>query len=126
MDKKPRILTEDEECAIRHCHHDFGRRTIKDAAVRMGLRQRDVRQLLRTAEAKAPQLFPLLSPRQAAVLELYSDSPQLSRKEVCRQLDLSINQLRRAVTFLRHHKLLVHPTIYRYRPSMDPYITEKF
>lgn len=52
-----RLITEQEEQAIRLCHFNFGNLSTKAAAVIMGISQRRVQQLLQSAKKKAPQLW---------------------------------------------------------------------
>lgn len=50
--------------AYRLCHHSFEALSTREAAKRMGVTIRQVQRLLQQMRAKAPQLFPILTPAQ--------------------------------------------------------------
>lgn len=120
-----RVITEQEERAIRLVHHDFDGYPIDDAARIMRITPKEVKALLKSVERKAPQLFPILTPRQQAILKLYDQ--QLSRATVAESLGITIAALAKEVEFLREHRFLVSEACERYVPSKhDAQIVQKF
>jgi DNA-binding CsgD family transcriptional regulator len=88
-----RLLTPKEVKAYTLCHQNFEGLSIRQAAMRMGISVNSVQDLLKDAEAKAPQLFPILDPMERAVLKLIDEHRTIeeiaaglgvSRKVVCR------------------------------------------
>lgn len=122
-----RILSETEELAIRLCHHDHGGESVEDAAVYMDMMfPHQVKRVLRRAEKKAPQLFPILFPIHRKVLMLYNELPRLTRGEMCVLLGVTIHKLERRVTFLREHGFMTNRKPDQYRPYMDSQVAEVF
>jgi len=119
-----RNLTSNEETVIRLCHHDFGGESIETAAVYMGIKPRSVREHLRRAEKKAPQMFPILWPQLRAILLMYDQ--HMSRKAIAVGLDISLATLEKRVAFLRKHGFLWDRKPDQYRPSMDGDVKERF
>ena len=120
-----RIITEREEQAIRLCHHEFDGYPIDDAARIMGTTAKEVKALLRSAKRKAPQMFPILSPRQRAILVLYDQ--RLSRGAICASFGITLALLKKEVEFLRKHGFLFSMATERYDPTRhDALIKEKF
>jgi DNA-directed RNA polymerase specialized sigma24 family protein len=120
-----RSLTQDEETAIRLCHHDFGGGSIEDAAVYMDRPVGEVKQLLRDAQHKTPQMFPILTPQHRAILTMYDQ--HISRKAIAAALGISFRQVKTRVEFLRRHGFLWDRKPDQYRPGLhDSQIKEKF
>lgn len=120
-----RIITEREEEAIRLCHHDHGGYCADDAARIMGITPKEVKALLRLVKRKAPQLFPMLTPRQQTILRLYDQ--QLDRVTIAKLLGITIIMLAKDIRFLRRHKFLVNNIFVRYEPNKyDDQVKERF
>ena len=119
-----RNLTPNEEEALRNCHHDFEGKSIKEAAVCMGRSIRAVQRLLCSAKKKAPQMFPILTPRYRAIMSMYDQ--HISRKAIMEGLGITKGVLAREVAFLRKHRFLFNRTMSQYRSSMDVDVKEKF
>lgn len=119
-----RILTQDEETAIRLCHHDFGGESIENAAVYMDRPIGEVRQLLHDAQRKAPQMFPILTPQHRAILTMYDQ--HISRKAIAAGLGITVATLEKRVVFLRRHGFLWNRKPDQYCSWMDEQIKEKF
>lgn len=119
-----RNLTTNEEQAIRLVHHEFGGKSIKEAAVCMGRSIRAVQRLLCSAKKKAPQMFPILTPRHRAILSLYDQ--RTSRAAITEGLGITLRVLEHEVAFLRKHGFLFDRTMDQYRPSMDGRVKERF
>lgn len=60
-----RLITKKQEKAYRLCHHDFEGLSAEEAAERLGISVRAINRTLERLEKIAPQLFPILSVRQA-------------------------------------------------------------
>ena len=120
-----RNLTISEEQALRQCHHDFGGKSIVEAAECMGRSTRAVRRLLNNAKKKAPQMFPILTPRHRAILTMYDQN--MSRKAITEGLGITGAVLAREVAFLRQHGFLFNRIPDQYRPIIhDGYTKEQF
>ena len=120
-----RILTQDEETAIRLCHHDFGGESIEDAAIYMDRPVGEVQQLLHEAQSKAPQMFPILTPQHRAILTMYD--LHVSRKAIAEGLGITVATLEKRVTFLYDHGFLWNRQPDQYRPGVhDSQVKEKF
>ena len=119
-----RVITEREEQAIRLCHHDFDGMSVNAASIKMGTTVTDVKELLASAERKAPQLFPIITTRQRAIIGMYDE--HLSRKEIVELLGITKKILEREVTFLRKRGLLFNRKPDQYDPTMDGRVKERF
>ena len=119
-----RILTEDEETAIRLCHHDFGGESVEGAATYMDRPVGEVRQLLQEAQRKAPQMFPILTPQHRAILTMYDQ--HVSRKAIAEGLGITLATLEKRVVFLHKHGFLWNRKPDQYRPSMDGQVKQRF
>lgn len=127
-----RIITEQEECAIRLCHHEHDGYPVDDAARVMGITPAKVKALLRSVKRKAPQLFPILTPRQRVILDSYSQCPcsnhcSPSRAAIAATFGITVAVLAKEVAFLRRHKFLVNQTTEQFDPVVhDGMIKEVF
>ncbi len=120
-----RNLTPNEEQAIRLIHHDFGGVSIEDAAIYMDRTVRAVQRLLHSAEKKAPQMFPILTPEHRAILAMHDQD--ISREAMAVGLGITEDQLEARIAFLREHKFLRNkPVVAAYKESMDAHVVEKF
>lgn len=122
-----RIITEKEEQAYRLVSGDFKGLSVVQAAVQMGISKSRVHQLLKSTEKKAPQLFPLLTKREAEVLHLLER--QVDDGDVQDVLDLTPVQFKEVIRSLRIkgrlHKSCHVPTV-AYQSYMDNQIVRKF
>ncbi len=121
---KERIITQQEEEAFRHCHHDFGGLSIKAAACRMGVTIGAVRKYLQHIKQNAPQLFPILTPRDRTILAMYD--LQISRVEIAELLRITWDILDERVKTLRKHGFLWNRKPDQFDPGMDAAVKEKF
>ncbi len=120
-----RILTEQEEQAVRLCHHDFKNLTLTEASRVMRITPLEVKTLLRSAKKKAPQLFPILTPRRLNVLHCKENG--MTREETAIKLNMTERQVQRAVVYLYKYKFLAPlPTVGRYNMGMDEQVVERF
>lgn len=119
-----RILTLSEETAIRGCHHDFEGLSPEVVATQMGCSTRKVKGLLRSAERKAPTMFPIITPRQRAIIEMCAQD--MSLEAIMAGLEIGVGPLNKEVTFLREHKLIWDRKPDQYRNWMDGDIKEVF
>jgi predicted ArsR family transcriptional regulator len=119
-----RELTTNEETAIRLCHHDFGGENMEDAAIYMGVKRQCVYRHLYNARKKTPQLFPILWPQDRAILALCDQ--HTSQDAIAVGLGISIDKVRRKITFLRQHGFLWNRKPDQYCSWMDEQVKEKF
>ncbi len=123
-----RILSEHEEWAIRLCHHDFAGMTTDTAAgTFMKVSQRRIQQLLRSAEQKAPQLFPILTKHQVEIRWLINDAG-LTFEQVAETLRVSVNSVSNTVQLLKVKGVLIErrKKTVQYQNWHDSQIKEKF
>lgn len=140
-----RNLTRQEEQVIRLCHHDHEGLSVDDAAVKMGLSRDSVMWHLRHIKKKAPQLFPILSHRRRAIIEMYNHGAfelqkhpihrqgepmyvwkHPSREAMAESLSITLSVLDREITFLRRHRFLWNRVMSQYHVSMDSQVKTKF
>lgn len=120
-----RNLTKAEEKVIRLIHHDFKGLTVCEAARVIQVTEAYVRELLQSVKKKAPQLFPILTPKQVAVLRGYENNA--SQETIAAGLGVSVYTVKRIVSFLRRHKFLENkPKIVSYTPLHDNQVVQKF
>lgn len=67
-----RLLTKMEWRVLELCHHEHEGLSTSDAADKLGITQQMVYKHLASAREKAPQMFPLLTVKQAKILHLYT------------------------------------------------------
>ena len=122
-----RILTKQEETAIRLSHHDFVGLTTDKAAEIMGVSQRRVQQLLQSAEQKAPQLFPILTKHQAEIKWLINEAG-LTFEQVAEVLKVTPNSVSNTVKVLKEKDVYIErrKKTVQYQDWMDGQVKEKF
>lgn len=118
-----RTLSHLEEKIIRAVHHDFEGLSIKEVAQQNDLTVKEVKTILTDIEQKAPQLFPILTPRQRAIMDMYNQHE--SQQVIAEALGIAPRTLRHDVTFLRERGFLWGKPD-QYRPSMDGNVKHKF
>lgn len=84
-----RLITEIEEKIYRSCHHDFGGMTQQEVAVELCMSRSTISRILKHIEKKAPQLFPILTPKQKQIRDLICNAG-LTHQMIA--LDLAINE----------------------------------
>lgn len=120
-----RNLTIQEEQIIRYHHHDFKGLTLTETAKVCELTELDLRIALAKIRRKAPQLFPILTPRQVAVRTGWENG--LSQAAIAAGLELTEARVKTELNFLYEHKFIVaSPTIVVYADHMDDKITQRF
>jgi DNA-binding CsgD family transcriptional regulator len=120
-----RVLTIREEKSYRLCHHDFSGLSIDEAAKRMGISRKSVLELLKNVERKAPQLPPVLTPAQRAVLCLIEK--EMSVTEISDAINMLQPNVSEIVKFLTSRGFIAPPTsTVSYKPRMDGRVKEKF
>ncbi len=113
-------ISKDEEKIYRLCHQDFEGLTIKEAAKRLSISQRRAEQLLQSLKTKAPQLFPILTKRQAQIEELINGQGY-TYKQVANRLRLTVSTVGSVVKALKKKGVYFESgrETLQYNPSMD-------
>ncbi len=122
-----RSVTKQEEQAYRLVHHDFDGKTVKEASKIMGVSIDKVYRLLRSMKKKAPQLFPILTPREAIVAKMLLEE-ELTEQQIADMSKCSVNSIYLLITRMRNKGFCI-PKIkapVRYTESMDGKIKRKF
>lgn len=119
-----RLLSHEQERALRLVHHDHGGQSVENAAAMMGITVKELKKLLRSAKRLAPQMFPILTPEHQAIL-LMRDQHK-SNATIAAGLHLTLPMLKRRVAFLRERGFLRNCKVVRYQPNMDGEVVEKF
>ena len=122
-----RNITEQQELAYRLVSGDFEGLTTEQAAERMGVTSRRVRQLLESVKAVAPQLFPLVTKVEANVLTLLKEGR--SDPEICEALNLTVPSLKSHIQGLREKGRLERAgkvRVQRFEEHMADEVTRKF
>lgn len=121
-----RLITKQEEKAVKLCHHDFRGLTTAKAAIKMGISQRRVQQLLQNVSLKAPQLFPILTLRQIQIRD-YINENGFTFEQIAKELDVSICTVSGWVETLKKKGVCLErrkPTVH-YENWMDDKIVRK-
>jgi DNA-directed RNA polymerase specialized sigma24 family protein len=95
-----RKISKQQEEAYRICHHDFGRKTPEQAAEVMGKSSQAVRGLLSRMKKIAPQLFPILSPTQAMLWDMWHDEG-LSCADIAKVVGMTEKAVTRRVQVIK-------------------------
>jgi len=95
-----RVLTHFEEQAIRSVHHEFQGLPSAIAAKKLGVSEATLRKALEQIKQKAPQLFPLLTPRQKFVLDLIIEEG-LTQQQIADKLLISTCAVEKIIKTLR-------------------------
>lgn len=119
-----RNLSHFEETIIRWHHHDFVGLSLEETAHRVSLTVSKLEQKLKRIKQKAPQLFPILTPRHQAILLMYDK--HMSRASIAVALGVSGQELHKKIAFLRKHKFLFNRKMDQYDPLMDGRVKERF
>lgn len=120
-------ITIQEAEAYKLCHHELGGLTHKEAAAKMGITVRRVNQLLEHILEKAPQLGPMLTPLESAVLQKINEG--LYTRKIAMVLNKSYESICKMVQRLREKGMLVPSKPHRtlsYDKLMDDQIKHKF
>lgn len=83
-----RAITEKQEAIFRMRHHDFGGMTTKQVAAVFGVHPKNISRHMWAMQKIAPQLFPILTRRQADIYYLFVHAG-LRQKHIARLLGIS-------------------------------------
>lgn len=113
-------ITKDEEIVYRLCSDQFKGLTTKEAAKQLGISQRRVQQLLQSVHAKAPQLFPILTKRQAQIEELVNGLG-LTYEQIAKRLHITVSTVESTVQTLKKKGVYFESgrEVLQYKPEMD-------
>ncbi len=119
-------LSDQEQEAIRLCHHDFVGLSRKHAADIMFISEQRLSNILRSAKKKAPQMFPILTQDQNRVYQGIMESGY-DRQALALHPEWSIKKVDAIIAQLRKKGVsLTVPKTVRYEPHMDGQVKRKF
>lgn len=122
-----RTITKTEERIYRTCHQDFGAMTTKMAAGKLWVSQGHIQRTLRNLKKKAPQLFPILTQRQACIKDMIS-LWGYTHRAVAIALEISESTVDSTVAMLKVKGICFdksHKTV-QYKKWMDKAIRKRF
>ena len=123
-----RVITERQEEIFRLRHHDFGGMTTKQVAVILGITTHSVARHMWVMQKIAPQLFPILTQRQADIYHMFVNIG-LEQKVIGKVLDISLNCVATQIHRFRNKGMYVprrlHHVLYMPR-AHDHLIRMKF
>ena len=123
-----RQITERQETIFRMRHHDFGGMTTKQVAVKLEITTHTVARHMWEMQKVAPQLFPILTKRQASIYHMFVNVG-LEQKIIAGILGISSNCVATQIHRLRKKGMYVprrlHHTLYMPR-AHDHQIRQKF
>jgi len=103
-----RLITHRQEQIYRMRHHDFGGMTTKQVATILGITTHSVARHMWKMRKIAPQLFPILTKRQADIYHMFVNVG-MEQKTIARILGISSNCIATQIYRLRHHKYMYMP-----------------
>ncbi len=95
-----RLITEFDEKVYRCCHHNFRGMSQAEAAKKLNVSQSAVSRALDRVKAIAPQLFPILTPRQNLV-HIHISDYGTTHEQVAQFLGISVGAVDKTVAQLR-------------------------
>ena len=112
-----RVMSQREEQVYRLRHHAFSGLSPSEAAKRLGMTVTSIGRILKGLKKKAPQLFPILTCKQADIYYLYV-RVGLSRGEIVRYLNISCNNFATHIERMRQKGVFIPWQ----RPPMVQYV----
>lgn len=126
---RKRNITHRQEQVYRLRHHSFGGLSPKETAERLGITVTHVGRILKEMKKKVPQLFPILTRRQADVYYLYVFMG-LATSEVIKYLGISRENVGVRIKGMRKKGVFIpwrHPPMIQYVAWMHDYqVKQKF
>ena len=122
-----RVISKFDEKVYRCCHHNFQGLSQADAAKKLNVSQSTISRALLRVKAKAPQLFPLLSPQQNLV-HTHITGFGATHEQVAQFLGVSLGAVEKTVAQLRSKGvcLNVPSATVRYASYLDHEVKQKF
>lgn len=124
-----RLITERQERIYRMRHHDFAGLTTKQVAAILGVTPKCISCHMQKLKSIAPQLFPILTPRQMDVYVLH-EKMGMTHPEVEKYLGTSVGTSAATVRCMRKKGMFFQSNclhgVNAYSPWMDYKITRKF
>lgn len=120
-------LTLREIEAVRLCHHDFRGLSTIEAAKEMKISRQRICQLLKSAERKAPRLFPILTREQNKIYKLVTEQG-LTHSQIADTLGITVGTVTQVISTIKAKGVIIvnHPKTVPYENWMDGEIREKF
>jgi DNA-binding transcriptional regulator LsrR (DeoR family) len=125
-DKEDRVIPEDQERAYRLVAGEFGGQSVSQAAATMRITRTQISRLLAKLKATAPQLFPLITKNEFAVLAYLQNG--VGTAEIANYLGFTTRKVQRCVESLikKGRWTTGIPKTVRYTEQHDSQIKEKF
>lgn len=127
-----RLFSKRQEVVLRLCHHDHFGLSLADAADTLNTTVQSVCDTLSRVRAVAPQLFPILTPQQAEIYEMFV-SRNMPCRDIAYMLDMGVRNVQKILKSMYDDRkvtgLMFRPgTAVRlsYENWMDKYILTKF
>ena len=98
-------LNKQEALVVQACHHGLDALPAGEAAKKLDVSVRTIQRLLKSAEKKAPQLFPILSANQAQILHWYTVEG-MSVSQIAMMKDVNESTVYATIAKLRDKKVL--------------------
>lgn len=124
--KDKRVLTEQQEEVLRLVHHDFEGKTVKEAAGIMELSLVRVYKIIKELKIRAPQMFPILTPREKSLLNMLDEGVSIS--DIARVSNKTEETIRQGIAVLKKKEFLLENNleVVSYTPGCDNRVKEKF
>ena len=123
-------ITRIEATVYRHCHHEFGGKTVADTATILSMSESTVRRLLKSLKTKAPQLFPILNRNEFAIYKMVTEQG-LTQEQIAILFNTTQSSIQGVTQNLKDRGMLgldvqgLGKTV-SYDSSMDKHVKQKF
>lgn len=125
-----RLITHRQEQIYRMRHHDFDGLSTKQVAIKLGIHSKNVSCQMFAMQKIAPQLFPILTKRQADIYHMFINIG-LKQKDIARLLGISKSCIGVLIHRMKHKGMYIPRRLYQddvpYMPrAHDHQIRQKF
>lgn len=123
-----RVISKRQEQIYRMLHHGFNGLAVKQVAAMLGLTPACITHHMRQMKKIAPQLFPILTKKQADVYYLYVHAGQ-AISDIAKALNITIYVVKNRIYEMRRKGMFIswmQSKRMRYHPWMDFEIKIKF
>jgi len=123
-----RVISKQQEQIYRMLHHAFGGMTSREVSEKLGLTMACVTYHMLQMKKVAPQLFPILTKKQADVYYLYVHTGQ-AISDIAKALNIATHTVKNRIYEMRRKGMFIpwmQGKRVRYQPWMDFEIRMKF